>query len=244
MKKQVVFTKNVRRALAAVKAIVETQPGIPKYALIYGEPGLGKTETGLFLMNQYFQDGGFVRVKKISSARWLLQDIVSELGVVPAYKSSDLFEQAIEALIGTNKVMFYDEVDYLAADSRVLLTLMDLHDLTQSPAVFLGMNHADKKLKRFPHLWRRFSQVVKFEPLDVEDVKAAFEAICEVEIEPEVYQAIMSVTERRSDRGIPMDTIYKWALKFERYAKRAKAGKITKDIALRLSNGGGNGIGS
>ncbi len=234
MKKTFLMTSNVKRATTAVNEIVGSPPGIPRMALIYGDPGLGKTETALYLLNNFYPDGAFIRVKKISSARWLLENIVSELGMVPAFRASDLFEQIVEALIGSDRVIFYDEVDYLASDARVLETLRDIHDITGSPAVFMGMEHADKKLRRYRHLWRRFSRVIKFAPLGIEDVKLVLPALTDVKIKDDVYPYIMKRTERGSEKGIPVDTIYKWAQNIESLAKANK----TRVIGLKEIDGG------
>jgi DNA transposition AAA+ family ATPase len=146
-------------------------------ALIYGEPGLGKTRTALWMVNH--TDGGaghtlgsvFLRTKKLMTGRWLLEELVAELGEAPAWRTADLFRQAVDQLMGRPRIVMIDEVDYLAYDARVIETLRDLHDITGAPFVFIGMDRADQKLRRYRHLYDRFSEILKFKPLDKEDVK-------------------------------------------------------------------------
>lgn len=170
MKKNFVQTKSVSKFLSAMNSLNGRGDGVPGMALVFGEPGLGKSRTALWYTNQ---DGGavFLRTKKLMTGRWLLEELVAELGEAPAWKTADLFRQAVDQLMGRPRVVMIDEVDYLAYDARVIETLRDLHDITNAPFVFIGMDRADQKLRRYRHLYDRFSEVLKFKPLDRDDVK-------------------------------------------------------------------------
>jgi len=223
MKKLFAETKNVRRFAVAVNSVLQAPAGIDRMGLVYGLPGLGKTETALWWVAHYGQNAAFVRTKKLMSGRWLLEDIVSELGENPAWRTRDLFQQAVDVLTGTDRVVILDEVDYLSHDARVIETIRDIHDTTNSPFIFIGMSEADKKLKRYRHLWRRFSQVVRFEPLDNEDVRAVLAQICEVAIEDSAIEVICS-----SD-NIGVSMLYRWAQRLEGLARHRDLEKITAD---------------
>lgn len=215
--------KNVKRFGAAVNALMHKAVGIDRYGLVYGDPGLGKSETAVWLINHYFQDAAFIRVVKIMSARWLLEELVSSLGLDPAWRSKDLFDQARDALVGTNRLVIFDEIDYLTHDSKVIETIRDLGDLTNAPFIFVGMHQADRKLKRYRHLWRRFSQVVHFEPLDIEDVRTVLQAICEVEFDDSVVSAVFETP------SLTLSMLYRWGMQIEGIARSRGLSVVSAD---------------
>lgn len=49
MKKIFIKTRNVRNFIGLVEALKSKPKNIPKMGLIYGEPGLGKSQTALWL---------------------------------------------------------------------------------------------------------------------------------------------------------------------------------------------------
>ncbi|ACL06458.1 prophage MuSo1, DNA transposition protein, putative [Desulfatibacillum aliphaticivorans] len=190
MRKKFAITSNVKRFTAAVNGIMQAPPGIDRMALVYGDPGLGKTETCAWWVNHHGQNAAYVPTKKLMSGRWLLEEIVMELGEAPAYRTCDLFRQAVEILAGTDRLLILDEADYLTRDKAVLETIRDIHDATRSPILLVGMEKADTKLRRHRHLWRRFSEVERFKPLTMEDIAAVFEQICEYPVDSSAVEAV------------------------------------------------------
>ena len=213
--------KNVKRLGSAVNALMAQNWGIERYALIFGDPGLGKSSSVMWLINHYFPDAVFVRVVKIMSARWLLEELVIGLGLDPRWRAQDLFNQARDALAGTDRLVVFDEIDYLTHDSKVIEVIRDIGDLTGAPILFIGMHQADRKLKRYKHLWRRFSQVVRFEPLDLEDVGVVLNEICEVKIDEPVVDKIYET------KNLSISLLYRWAHKIEGIARFKKLEKVT-----------------
>lgn len=169
--------------------------GIPGMALVYGDPGLGKTRTALWWCAQN-HDGIFIRTKKLMSGRWLLEELVAELGEAPMKRVSDLFRQCVEMLLERPRTVFIDEVDYLAHDARVIETLRDVYDTTGAPMVFIGMGQADKKLMRFKHLYDRFAEIVRFKDLTESDVKSIADQTCDVKLSSDAISFIYSQTNR------------------------------------------------
>lgn len=172
----------------------QRQDGIPGMALIFSDPGLGKTRTSLWWAAQ--NDGVYIRTKKLMSGRWLLEEIVAELGEQPEYRVSELFRQCQRMLLERPRTIFVDEVDYLTYDARVIETLRDIHDMTDAPIVFIGMGMADKKLMRYRHLYDRFSEIVKFHDLKEQDVKTIVEQMCEVKLTQDAIQHVYSIANR------------------------------------------------
>ncbi len=194
MKKVFARTANVQNFVGALTRLQKRDDGIPGMALVFGDPGLGKTKTAMWWAVQ--NDGVFVRTKKLMSGRWLLEEIVAELGEAPQRRVSELFRQCVDMLLEKPRTLFVDEVDYLTHDARIIETLRDIHDVTGTPVVFIGMGMADKKLMRFKHLYDRFSEIVKFHDLSLADIKSIAEQMCEVKLSEDALQYIFSQANR------------------------------------------------
>ena len=162
--------------------------------MVYGEPGLGKTQTILWWAAQ--NDAVFIRCTNLMSGRWLLEEVVEELGEVPYYRSSDLFRQCVRQLKESPRVIIFDEIDYLTGDSKAIETIRDIHDKTNVPIVLVGMGMADKKLMRYRHFYDRISEKLRFEVFKLDDVKAIIEQLCEIELTDCAIQYIFSQTNR------------------------------------------------
>jgi len=186
-------TSNVDKFIAAMDRLHQRSYGIPGMALVYGNPGLGRTHTVLWWYSQ--NNGIYVPAKRYMSPRWLLQEIVSELGASPSPRVADLFLQCKDLLMENPKTIIIDEIDYLIHDAKVEV-LRDIHDTTGTPIVMVGMEMADKKLMRFKHLFDRISEIVKFSDLTEQDIKMIIDQICEVKLSADAIQFIYSLTNR------------------------------------------------
>ena len=168
MKKIFIKTRNVRNFIGLVEALKSKPKNIPKMGLIYGEPGLGKSQTALWLACKY--DGIYIRASNLMTSRWLVEEIVREMDELPRYLTSDNFNVVISKLIQKPKIIFVDEIDYLMNNYKSVETLRDIHDKTDCPIIFVGMGLALRKLERYKHLYDRFSEIVKFETFEIEDL--------------------------------------------------------------------------
>ena len=123
----------------------------------------------------------YIRSRKVSSQRSLLAIIVNELGISPAFRSDDLFQQIVEELIGKPTPIIIDEVDYLLKNGMVEI-LRDINDMTNTPIIMMGMEHVDKKLRLYRHLYDRFTAIVRFELFDKAEIANLAEQACGVKI--------------------------------------------------------------
>ena len=194
MKKVFVKTKNVKRLITMMKNLKNRDEGIPGMGLVYGEPGLGKTYAITWWALQ--NDAILIRSANLMSARWLLEEIVEELGEIPYNKFSDIFNQVVAQLIKTPRIIIVDETDYLTIDSRAVETLRDIHDKTDVPIILVGMGTANKRLQRHKHLYDRLSEIVKFEPFEKADIDAIINQISEVEFTDCAKKLIYTRTNR------------------------------------------------
>lgn len=188
MRKIFVKTNNVRNFIGLVENLQNKPKNIPKMGLVYGEPGLGKSQTALWLACKY--DGIYIRASNLMTSRWLVEEIVREMDELPRYLTSDNFNVVISKLIQKPKIIFVDEIDYLMNNYKSVETLRDIHDKTDCPIVFVGMGLAHRKLERYKHLYDRFSEIVKFETFGVNDIVQIIGQLSEVTFTPESIEYI------------------------------------------------------
>ena len=188
MNKTFVRTNNVKNFIGLVENLQNKPKNIPKMGLVYGEPGLGKSQTALWLACKY--DGIYIRASNLMTSRWLVEEIVREMDELPRYLTSDNFNVVISKLSQKPKIIFVDEVDYLMNNYKSVETLRDIHDKTDCPIVFVGMGLAHRKLERYKHLYDRFSEIVKFETFGVEDLSQIFSQLSEIPFTPDSIEYI------------------------------------------------------
>ena len=188
MRKIFVKTNNVRNFIGLVENLQNKPKNIPKMGLVYGEPGLGKSQTALWLACKY--DGIYIRASNLMTSRWLVEEIVREMDELPRYLTSDNFNVVISKLSQKPKIIFVDEIDYLMNNYKSVETLRDINDKTDCPIVFVGMGLAHRKLERYKHLYDRFSEIVKFETFGVNDIGQIIGRLSEVTFTPDSIEYI------------------------------------------------------
>ena len=122
MKKIFVKTTNVKNFIGLVENLINKPKNIPKMGLVYGEPGLGKSQTALWLACKY--DAIYLRATNLMTGRWLLEEMVKELDEIPS------FNIVVKKLKQKPQVIFIDEIDYLMNNYKTIETLRDIHDET------------------------------------------------------------------------------------------------------------------
>ena len=183
-----VKTTNVKNFIGLVENLLNKPKNIPKMGLVYGEPGLGKSQTALWLACKY--DGIYLRASNLMTGRWLLEEVVKELDEIPRFLTSDNFNIVVKKLKKNPQIIFIDEIDYLINNYKTIETLRDIHDKTECPIVFVGMSLVHKKLERYKHLYDRFSEIVKFKSFGVTDLKQIFDGLSEIPFTTESIEYI------------------------------------------------------
>ena len=190
MNKIFVKTQNVKNFIGLVENMINKPKNIPKMGLVYGEPGLGKSQTALWLACKY--DGIYLRASNLMTGRWLLEELVKELDEIPRFLTSDNFNIVVKKLKQNPQVIFIDEIDYLMNNYKSIETLRDIHDETGCPIIFIGMGLAHRKLERYKHLYDRFSEILKFETFGVDDLSQIIGQLSEIPFTPDVIEYIHS----------------------------------------------------
>ncbi len=188
MNKIFVKTQNVKNFIGLVENLVNKPKNMPKMGLVYGEPGLGKSQTALWLGCKY--DAIYLRATNLMTGRWLLEELVKELDEIPRYLTSDNFNLVVKKLKQEPKIIFIDEIDYLMNNYKSIETLRDIHDETGCQIIFIGMGLAHRKLELYKHLYDRFSEILKFEIFGVNDLSQIFSQLSEISFTPDAIEYI------------------------------------------------------
>ena len=89
MNKVFVKTKNVKNFVSLMEEVKQQPNNIPKIILVYGEYGLGKSETIKWWT--FKNDCIYVRANQGMTSRWLLSEIAEELGEEPFWHIQETF---------------------------------------------------------------------------------------------------------------------------------------------------------
>lgn len=195
MKKVFVKTGTVKNFIAAMGRLQNARPGIPKMCLIHGIYGVGRSETALWWAAQH-DDCKFIRLVSLIEAPWLLSTIIAEMGQVPERVKEKRFNQLINILLDRQYTLVFDEVDYVTGDRKAIEMLRDIHDITGTIIVFIGMEDAERKLNRYPHLNDRVMERIRFDKLTLEDIRTAAHELCEVKLTDDAISYIHSEAPR------------------------------------------------
>lgn len=185
-------TNNIRSLTEAMQALVSRDPEIPGLGLICGNAGLGKTRsTKWYAVNN---DCPYLRARAIWTPRIMLQDLCVELGSDPEYGTAKVFDQVRDILDRSPRLIFIDEVDHMTANWKMLETLRDLHDITETSFVFVGEVNIKSKLAKKHRLWRRISQIVEFAPLKSDEIQLIVSELLDTPIDQAAIDLLISNT--------------------------------------------------
>lgn len=225
MKKIFVKTTNVKNFIGLVENLINKPKNIPKMGLVYGEPGLGKSQTALWLACKY--DAIYLRATNLMTGRWILEELVKELDEIPRFLTSDNFNIVVKKLKQNPQVIFIDEIDYLMNNYKTIETLRDIHDETGCPIIFIGMGLAHRKLERYKHLYDRFSEILKFEIFGVNDLSQIFGQLSEIPFTHDAVEYIHSKFNR-------FRQIVQLINQMETFAQDNNLAEITKEIMEQI----------
>lgn len=88
MKPVFVKTKNVKGFINLIHNLKNKPDNISKIGLVYGNAGLGKTKTAIYLSVKY--ESVYVRATSKMTTKWLLEEIAKELDEIPRFYTADI----------------------------------------------------------------------------------------------------------------------------------------------------------
>lgn len=184
MKHHFVYVKNALRLEQAYEYLRDAEPRTPRFGLVHGFPGAGKTMAISVLSNDV--GGCYVRATAAWTPRTMLRTILRRMGREDINGIQDQLDEITRLLTIGNKPLFVDEADYLFERRGLLDLLRDLHDMAGVPVVLVGMERISRKIGNRELLASRVSAEVKFDPTDIEDARKVADTLCEVAIAEDV----------------------------------------------------------
>ncbi|EGU44693.1 prophage MuSo1, DNA transposition protein, putative [Vibrio ichthyoenteri ATCC 700023] len=171
MKYTIAYTENVAQANILLTKLLTRSPAVPGIGLMDGRPGLGKTFATLKLLNN-IDNGIYLRAVRLETASTFLERLLKELSIRECPRSKMAkFERAVDALAVEPRVIFLDEADYYMDQPELLEMIRDIHDLTNTPIILVGMDKIARKVAGLPQLDSRISARYEFQPATIDDLQ-------------------------------------------------------------------------
>ena len=200
MKDDMAMTKNVRRFLAAVRELNDRPMGVEGMAILWGEPGEGKSTTVAFACNA--MDGTFLRINTCWTLTSMLAALMVELGLPTYGRKAPMMSLAIKALTEKPRPIFLDEADYMFQHPDMLDAMRDIYDITGSPVILIGMEEFARKVQSRGKFARRITQCVRFCGIDIEDSRTVVEAICDVQLSDDLLAHVHKEAKKNIGRMV------------------------------------------
>lgn len=189
MRNKMAIVKNVMNLRASYEALAQRDHGVEGMGLVHGFTGAGKTTAIAWLVNQV--EGVYVRAQATWTPSAMLGALMQELGAAPIHRgSAAMVTFIVTKLVERGRPLFIDEADYLLGNLKMLESLRDIHDLSKSPVILIGMEGIEKRLVHRQQLARRITQWVEFLPADLDDARVLADTVCEVELDDDLLAAL------------------------------------------------------
>jgi len=197
MKNTFVETGNVRRFLSALSALDARGAQEACLIVVDGEPGLGKTTT---LKHWVAQNNCiYLRAKKEWKPGWFANELLDSIRAEQPHSFEKKYAKCLQELAMRQNTalmerrtfgLVIDEADHISSKSAILETIRDISDMIELPTILVGMGKVNEHLKRFPQVLSRVSQKVKFDRLDVADVRRLVAGRCEVAVAEDLVRFV------------------------------------------------------
>lgn len=196
MKYTIAYTENVAQASILLSQLVSRSPAVPGIGLMDGRPGLGKTMATLKLLNN-LDNGVYLRAVRLETPTTYLDRLLKELGVRECPRSRMAkFEKVVDVLSREPRVIFLDEADYYMDQPELLETIRDIHDLTNTAIILVGMDKIARKVAGLPQLDSRISARYEFQPAAIDDLRAMVRDLFEdgIEVADDLLRRVLTET--------------------------------------------------
>ncbi len=171
MKHEFIETDNYLNCLSALEDLLSLPKDMDMMGLIYGGAGEGKSLIIEKLANDL--EAGLVRSRGTWSAKTMLKDICTELGLDDSGTADTLQMRVIDYFSENKQILIIDEIDTLFENNKkiLLVVLRDIHDIAKVPIVLTGMENCEKIFKKDKYYYDRFARKVKMGERTKNDVR-------------------------------------------------------------------------
>jgi len=222
--------KEVKRLIASFLGRTKSeQRGI---ALIYGDPGLGKTRMGerMAFNNQWL----YLRMQANATSKWFLDSVYARVTKY-VYGAPQVFkgtladtEQAIINLLGEHPeiVMVIDEINLPLQFHKwsVVEMIRDFADLSFASFILIGEHDTKALIERYnKHFFDRCNFFYQFKKITIQDYPKLIVNSSDVEIDSDMIEWIYSETDGN------LRKLGKLIERFESIAKSRNVKKLSKN---------------
>jgi DNA transposition AAA+ family ATPase len=192
MKRVFATTSNSIAFDEAIAALKKRGAREASWLLLCGEAGHGKSA---LVANYVLEEGGiYIRAKAHWTPAVTLSELVVETGQTPDRRNAANFDTVVRSLATNPRPIVVDEVDHILGKRDTLETIRDISDLTEVPIIVVGMEEAERRLKRFPQIYSRINQIVRTKPQKRDFVSGILADLCEVPFEDSVVDVVLAQT--------------------------------------------------
>jgi len=200
---------------------------IPKLALMYSEPGIGKTH--MLLKWAMDNDAIYVRANNGMTQPGLLRTIVNDLDLTDYHNMQTNLNQIVKSLQQEPRVIIVDEVDYLIGDKNVIEILRDIQDMTNVPIILSGMEFVNRKIARFKHIKSRLYKSLKLKYYDFDEISEILVQLTNLKFSEDAIKCFAM-------RKTPFRQIVQTIQELESYAQTNNINNIDESKVIEVLN--------
>ncbi len=227
MENKFVKTVNYKKFVSLMSKLKSLPDNIPRFGLIYSEPGIGKTY--MLLKWAIDNDAIYVRANNGMTQPGLLKTIVSDLDLTDYHNMQMNFNQIVKSLQQEPRVIIVDEVDYLIGSKNVIEILRDIQDMTNVPIILSGMEFANRKIARFKHIKSRLYKSLKLKYYDFDEINEILKQLTKLNFTENAIKCF-------SIRKIPFRQIVQTIQELESYAQTNNIDEIDETKVIEVLN--------
>lgn len=176
--KRVQPLRNVGVLAQLIKKIQNRTFGLPNIGVFYSPPGYGKSFAAAFAATNPELNAIYICVEETWTRKFLLSQIVRELGGVPRGTVADIGMEAKERLAINGRPLLIDEADDVLSKGYTK-TIKDLADGSQVPVILIGMEELIENIKKWPLVEKRTLHFAPALPANLRDARLLAEIYCE-----------------------------------------------------------------
>lgn len=219
--------RNVAAFSTLITRMVERSQDLPGLACFYGPSGYGKTKSAIYGVNHY--RAPYVECGQFTTAKTLMQKILSELGVMNAKGTIEhLKDEAIYIMAKDPRLpLIIDEAHYIAHKSFINV-IGELQRKSGAPILLIGEETLPKQLERFERVDNCVLEWVPAVECDQNDFDMLLTVSYEgLQIAPNLAAEILKKTNGNTRRIVV------------NLARAEEISKTTKDGSVSLEDFGG-----
>ena len=227
MENKFIKTRNYKNFVSLVSKLKNLPENIPRFALIYSEPGIGKTH--MLLKWAMDNDAVYIRANNGMTQPGLLKTIISDLDLTDFHNMQTNFNHIVKSLQYEPRVIIVDEVDYLIGDKNVIEILRDIQDMTNVPIILSGMEFVNRKISQFKHIKSRLYKSLKLKYYDYDEISEILEQLTDLKFSEESIKYFAL-------RKTPFRQIVQSIQELESYALRNNIKEIEEEKVIEVLN--------